>query len=203
MGREETGDLESKGLRADSVRVSNEKCPESRPPVAKCKMTCVPQVCLGPGPRCREPQLSPGSHGPRRDPSSCSPAAVPAPQPSGKRAYFWRPNLGAQNNPRKHLSLRASRRSGEPLPRAWLARRAPSPNPDTYKGFGRSLRGAWPPRRLWAPPVPAKATNPFPPNCPPTPLVGSPRSLSCRSRQPVSGQLPLHPTFLCRLCPLT
>lgn len=128
LGWEEMGDLELKGLWADNARVSEGKLPESRPPAAKLPKDPCP---LGlPGPRRTEPELSPGNHGTWREPSSCFlPPCLP-PHPSGKRTlFFWLAQLGARRTTEKtyETSPRLARRSGEPLPRAWVTRRAPNP----------------------------------------------------------------------------
>lgn len=178
----------------------NEKRPESRPPAAKLREDPCPSGLR------RKPELSPRKKRTAGRTELLLPgAAVPAPHIHPENAHIFRdPTWGAQNNGGNirafsHLAVPGSPCSAPGSPGA-----CPAQTLTLTKALGALVR-VEPPHRLWAPPIPTKATDPFPAKLSPLPhhpWAGSPGSLSSRCPQQVSLQLPLQPTF-CRLSALT
>lgn len=205
LGREEMGDLELKGLWADSARVSEGKLPESRPPAVKLRKDPCP---LGlPGPRRTEPELPPGNHGTRRESGSCFLPPCLLPHPSGKRTLFGLPNLGRAEQPGKHTRPpRASRSWGARAPRlAHPARAQPRTRTKALKPLSVLLRSA----RFGHLRIPTKAGDPLhhPPRCTPHtagwltrfPLLLIPFRGSFLSIRPSSARSTLSPDLLTRI----
>lgn len=207
LGWEEMGDLELKGLWADSALVLEGKLPESRPPVAELPKDPCPLRL--PGPRRTEPELSPGNHGTWREPSSCFlPPCLP-PHPSGKRTLFFGcPTWGAQNNRESIGDLPA------PRPRFWgaPALRLGHPARAQPRTRTKALQPLSPLTRLAGRGhlrIPTEAGDPFhpPPNCTPHtpgwltrfPLLLIPFRDSSLSIGPSSTRSPLSPDLLARI----